>query len=670
MRIIPHRLNNNSKKFRVKDIKSRRFEQESLEIDLTNASAGQSLITKIILLSIVNFLVFLLCIFTGYLQGGAGLYIILGTEYCLSYLVTTLVIATWIITAIYQDFGKTLLTAILVMFIVIAGLELLARFELLEFPHRFYFITLGIIVVELVIFSVSFLIFRFAIALADILFIYSHITKIIGIPLIIFAATVGSLTAISAATHLPGSEVKRIFTTSTDAEVTNFKIITIVSGIVFSLGLALSSWLANRLRYVPWNHPNLLRDWALAAGSWWGTSFHNLDLSEVNFRGARLANTDLRVRKLYRTCLQDVTGLERARVDSRYLDLENLKVQRLLTHGYSENKDFSRLNLRGAYLQNADLRHFKLINTDLTGADLQGADLQGSILACAQVISVDFTNANLTGVCIEDWSVNSQTDFTNVQCNYIYRKLDEKGEPTDRYPIERNFESREFESLYQEVGNVVELIFKEGVNWRAFSFSLQKLQLEDDGLGLELKGVEKRGDRWVVKITHNESAPRQEVEQRVYEMYNEMKNLLAAKEQQINKLLGIAADQAETLKKYSKQPFGNSFFIVGSTVTNLAGSGQIDYDEAAGQVRSIVANGGEPTQVTTVAQTLLRQLQGQSVATTSDMQAELIQQVILTEAQKDPFFKQFLVQQGQQVAEALPESAIASAIRYAIAQLS
>jgi hypothetical protein len=357
-------------------------------------------------------------------------------------------------------------------------------------------------------------------------------------------------------------------------------------------------------------------------------------------------------------------------VDSRYLDLEIPKVQKLLTHGYSEDKNFSLLSLRGAYLQDADLRYMNFTDTDLIGADLRGADLRNSILARTQVIDVNFTNANLTGICIEHWSVNDQTCFTEVQCDYIYRKLDEKGESTDRYPFDRNFEPREFESLYQEVGNVVELIFKEGVNWRAFSFSLQKLQLEDDGLGLELKGFEKRGDRWVVKVTHNESASRQVVEQRVYGMYDQMKTLLDAKEQQINKLLGIAADQAEALKSYSKQPFGNSFFITGSTITNLAGSGQIDYDEAAGQVRSIVASGGEPDRATTVAQSLLRHLQGQSVATTSDIQAELIQQVILTEAQKDPFFKQFLVQQGQQVAEALPESAIASAIRNAIAQLS
>ncbi|MBD2339802.1 hypothetical protein H6G64_22785 [Calothrix sp. FACHB-156] len=148
-----------------------------------------------------------------------------------------------------------------------------------------------------------------------------------------------------------------------------------------------------------------------------------------------------------------------------------------------------------------------------------------------------------------------------------------------------------------------------------------------------------------------------------------MLNLLATKEQQINKLLGIAADQAEALKGYSKQPFGNHFFITGSTITNLAGSGQIDYDEAADQVRSIVAHGSNLDAAHAKAQNFLNQLQGQSVATTSDQQAELIQQVILTEANKDPFFKQFLLQQGQQITTTMPESAMNKAMQAAISQL-
>ncbi|HEY9834081.1 MAG TPA: pentapeptide repeat-containing protein [Stenomitos sp.] len=572
-----------------------------------------------------------------------------------------LAISVSLITAIYQSFNSSLLKVSLGFLSITVALGALASLDILQFSPL---VTLGQMVFGLAISSISFLLTRFTLALTKILFGSSRSLKSIGIFVIFLAAILGSILEIYAELQAPTSEFQEILLTSTGV-----KLFTIVSGIIFSLGVTLSSWLANRLRGVPWNHPDLFRDWVLTVGSWRGTSFHNLDLSGVNFRNAKLGNTDLRARKLYRTCFQGVIGLERARVDSRYLDLENPKVQRLLTHGYSEDKDFSQLNLRGAYLQNADMRQFKLIDTDLTGADLQSADLRGSILVRTQVIGVDFTDANLTGICIEDWSVNSQTCFTNVQCDYIYRKLDENGEPTDRYPIERNFEPREFESLYQEVGNVVELIFKEGVNWRAFSFTLQKLQLEDNGLGLELKGVEKRGDLWVVKVTHNENYSRQEVEQRLYGMYDEMKTLLAAKEQQINKLLGIAADQAEALKSYSKQPFGNSFFITGSTITNLAGSGEIEYNQAADQVRSIVARGCEPAQATPTVQNLLAQLQGLSVATTSETQAELIKQVILTEAQKDPFFKQFLVQQGQQLISTMPENAIATAIRNAIVQL-
>jgi hypothetical protein len=46
-------------------------------------------------------------------------------------------------------------------------------------------------------------------------------------------------------------------------------------------------------------------------------------------------------------------------------------------------------------------------------------------------------------------------------------------------------------------------------------------------------------------------------------------------------LAGVTGDQAEALKELSKRSLGNSFFITGSTITNLAGSGQIEYTEAA-----------------------------------------------------------------------------------------
>jgi len=333
-----------------------------------------------------------------------------------------------------------------------------------------------------------------------------------------------------------------------DSPNLNAQVIAIVSGVILSYLIVLSSWAANRFRNATRNPEGMMRSLALSLACWKRPSFRDQDLSGVNFSNANLAHLDLRAQKLYRTCFLGAIGLEKARVDSRYLDLELPKVQQLLTRGASDDKDLSRLNLRGAYLQGADLRHCNLTNTELTGADLRGADLRGAILVQSQVMDVDFTGANFTGICNKDWSINSETCFTDVECDYIYRNLDEKGEPIDRYPLDRNFEPKEFEALYQEVGNVVNLVFKEGVNWRAFSFGMEKLQLEDDGLDLKLKGFERRGDLWVVKVTHNQHASKQEVEVRLSAIYEEMKQQLSAKEEQINQLLGIVSNQAETMK--------------------------------------------------------------------------------------------------------------------------
>ncbi|MEG4443207.1 pentapeptide repeat-containing protein [Microcoleus sp. AT9_B5] len=448
-----------------------------------------------------------------------------------------------------------------------------------------------------------------------------------------------------------------------------FAEIKLLAGFAFGVLTVQLSFYVSDINGKPKKNFEFFRNWAIAFSTLRSTSFYDLDLSGIDFTGAKLANTDLRARKLYRTRFKNVEGLERARVDNRYLDLDEPNVQTLLTQGCCEEKDFRGINLQGAYLQAAMMRGYDFTSANLSGADLSRADLTDSIFVQADVTGVDFTEATLTGSCIENWNINTQTCFTNVTCDCIYRKLDDKGEPTDRYPSDRNrnFNPREFESLYQEVGNIVELVFKEGVNWRAFAFTLQKLQLEDEGLGLELRGIEKRGDLWIVKVAHNEMLPNTEVERKLYGRYEEMQTLLVTKEQQINQLLGIVAAQAVALKNYSQKPFGQNFFISGSTITNLAGEA-IEYCEAAGQVRSIIAspNLGE---IVTTTQSFLTQLSGQKVAATAETQVDLIQQVMLAEAEKDPIFKQFLRQQGQQILATIPEGAIAAALRGAIAQL-
>ncbi|MDZ7959412.1 MAG: hypothetical protein RMY34_16255 [Aulosira sp. DedQUE10] len=58
-----------------------------------------------------------------------------------------------------------------------------------------------------------------------------------------------------------------------------------------------------------------------------------------------------------------------------------------------------------------------------------------------------------------------------------------------------------------------------------------------------------------------------------------------------------------------------------------------------------------------------------SVATDIETQAELMQQMILAEAQKDVILKQFLIQQEQQIIAAFPEGSLTTAIQSAIAKL-
>ncbi|MEP0983125.1 pentapeptide repeat-containing protein [Leptolyngbya sp. AS-A5] len=662
----------------------------------------------------------------GYAGGITSLNAAVGKKAPLEFRAMALVTIVVLTTAIFQTLPRILLAFLLSFCGAVVVHEVFRNLGLLQLSDSapsFSVNTFIAIAFGLGTSTISFLGIRFVLALTDIVFLQTKPLKLLGILIAIFAAFSGSLAAISGELEAPNSEFRTLLTVSSNA-----RMLVMASGTVYGLSLAMGGWLANVLRGTPWRYPSSYRQWAIAVGSWWGTSFLNLDLSDVNFRGTKLANTDFRARKLYRTCFQGAIGLERARVDNQYLDLEHPKVQRLLTHGSSRDQDFRGFNLQGAYLQNADMRGFDLTDTNLTGADfkgadlrdsilirtqltntdfqgvdlrknvlidanlteadLRGADLRGSILVRAQVARANFTGADLTGICIEDWSVSSKTRFTDVRCDYIFRKYQD-GQPSDRYPIDRNFEPGEFASLFAEPEDEVELVFKGEFNIAALSLALYKLQTDTPELDLELRGVEQRGKLWVAKIKSTSSLLNEQLIQErltsvyqdpsngnitveetiknsIYRDYEETKHRLAESEQLIRQLAGVTGNQAEALKELSKQSFGNNFFISGSTITNLAGSGQIEYREAASSIRSLVTNRVDPR---ATLQGLIDQLNAQNVATTSATQRELIQQVLVSEANQDPKFKEFLLQQGQQIISSVSSGEITIAVRAAISTL-
>jgi len=116
--------------------------------------------------------------------------------------------------------------------------------------------------------------------------------------------------------------------------------------------------------------------------------------------------------------------------------------------------DLHSAQLAGADLLGVDLHQTILVEANLTEANLRGADLRNCILVRAQVLQTDFSGANLTGICLQDWNLNSRTNFTDVRCDYVFRQY-ENEQPTDRYPLDRNFEFGEFAAHFQLAGNEV-----------------------------------------------------------------------------------------------------------------------------------------------------------------------------------------------------------------------
>ncbi len=256
-----------------------------------------------------------------------------------------------------------------------------------------------------------------------------------------------------------------------------------------------------------------------------GTSFYKLDLSHLNFCEISLANIDLRAKKLYRTRFTGTTGWDAATVDDSYLDLHQPKVQALLK-GEPITQNFFRTNLRGAYLQKAVLQYFDFTEAILDGVDLRGANLYYARFVRTLVTDVDFSEANLTGCCIKDWSFNRQTCFQGVICEYIYRDL-EDGEVSERYryPVGRNFLPGEFEAIVRKIETSYELVFEQEIDPISLSFVFEKFRLEDESLGLELQGLEQRGDLWIVKVGHREGVSRQQVVERVNETYEDLRKV-------------------------------------------------------------------------------------------------------------------------------------------------
>lgn len=218
------------------------------------------------------------------------------------------------------------------------------------------------------------------------------------------------------------------------------------------------------------------------------------DLTKANFSNANLGMANLSLAVLREANLRNAilcdTNLCNANLQFAYLrsaDLLGANLSRAnLSNAILFDAALSKANLANANLTNANLDSTILTNANLTNANLTNADLSDANLGDAKLCNANLSSANLlrlqalganfleakfTGACIQDWHINRKTQLDNADCEFVFLKHGEQ----ERYPSDRNFVPGEFAKVFQELENIVELIFHNGLNWRAFAFAFNQV---------------------------------------------------------------------------------------------------------------------------------------------------------------------------------------------------
>jgi uncharacterized protein YjbI with pentapeptide repeats len=298
-----------------------------------------------------------------------------------------------------------------------------------------------------------------------------------------------------------------------------------------------------------------------------GTCFRQADLTDANFSHAVLKNTDFRESNITHTGFLNARKLDQSRYDRiGNLSLYELSVQELLVTGNGHNKSYVGVSLRGAYLKGADLRYANLTGADISGATLQGACLEWANLAQAQAIGTDFTNAQLTGTCgLGTWNIDSTTKLDNVDCRFAYLLESPKPGTDDRErrPSSGEFAPGDFTKLFQEVLNTVDFIFRNGIDWKAFTYSFNKLVLENEDAEIEIQSIENKGDGVVVvRVRVSPGTDKERIHSEFTQSYQEaLKALeeryqaeLKAKDEQIATYRHSNADMREVVRLLASRP--------------------------------------------------------------------------------------------------------------------
>ncbi len=308
------------------------------------------------------------------------------------------------------------------------------------------------------------------------------------------------------------------------------------------------------------------------------------DLSKAHLSQADLSGADLSKANLSRVNLSgaDLSGKNLSKVNlNEAILMGTILSQADLSEAILSRADLSFANLIGANLIGANLREAELIGAKLIGtrlidaeligaklieANISGADLSGVNFTRTQVLGADFTGAILTGICIEDWNINSETKLDGAICEYVYLKQNEQ----ERRPHSGTFAPGDFAKLVQSSLETIDLIFRTGLDWKAFAYAFKQIEVQYEDAQLAVQSIENKGDGVViVKIATSPTADKGEIHGSFMNGYEFASKALAAqyearledKDKHINSLLLIVENLSGVTKAMAESKSGDIFNI-------------------------------------------------------------------------------------------------------------
>jgi len=363
----------------------------------------------------------------------------------------------------------------------------------------------------------------------------------------------------------------------------------------------------------------LIRTISISLSTALGTSFRGADLTDANFTNAILPHTDYRKANLKRTSWFQSTKLELSRIEGTYLEDESLRQLVVAKDGHGNTYDYK--NLQGLNLQAANLTDASFIGADLNESNLQDADFTRAKLVKTRLYGADLTHSCLSGACIQDWAISTDTQLEQVVCTHIYMRLPMQDDPDPwRKPDNRNetFKEGDFTDFIAPIIKTLDLYRQQNVDPRqiaskfksldfyhyggidpaAAAVALKQLSEENPEAGLEVITLEGRGSEKIrLQAVVTGDANSSQLNAKYFEKYREISSLPYS---DIQALLAGAAEKDERIRSLEKllgdalqQPkfYVETYQNQGEFIMAQENKGNVNISGVQGNISGIAAAG-------------------------------------------------------------------------------